>query len=67
MAAADLESRESAEIDAVRRWRLEELRRAGYEEDDARKLAVQLDVDLHYASSLVRRGCPSSIAVRIAG
>jgi len=67
MAAADLESRESAEIEAVRRWRLEELLRAGYEEDDARKLAVQLDVDLHYASSLVRRGCPSSIAVRIAG
>jgi len=64
--AVELESREVAEIDEVRRWRFDELLRAGYDEDDATELAFYLNIDLHYATSLVRRGCPSSIAVRIA-
>ena len=66
MIAAEIEAREVAEIDAVRRWRFDELLRAGYDDDDATELAFHLDVDLHYATGLVRRGCPSSIAVRIA-
>jgi hypothetical protein len=30
------------------------------------ELAFHLDVDLHFATNLLRRGCPSSTAVRIA-
>ena len=66
MAAAQFEVLEASEVDAVRRWRFDELVRAGYEDDDAMELAFNLDVDLHLATNLVRRGCPSSTAVRIA-
>jgi hypothetical protein len=50
---------------AVREWRLEELLRAGYDEDDATEVAFHLDVDLHEAITLVRCGCPSRTAVEI--
>ena len=66
MAAAQFEALEASEVDVVRRWRFDELVRAGYEEEDALELAFHLDVDLHVATNLVRRGCPSSTAVRIA-
>jgi hypothetical protein len=66
MTAAEIEARDGAEIDAVRRWRFDELLRAGYEDDDAMELAFHLDIDLHFATDLVRRGCPSSIAAQIA-
>lgn len=66
MTAIELEAFELAEIDAVRRWRFDELLRAGYDDDDATELAFHTDIDLHWATSLVRRGCPSSTAVRIA-
>ena len=66
MAAAQFEALEASEVDAVRRWRFDELVRAGYEDEDALELAFHLDVDLHVATNLVRRGCPSSTAVRIA-
>jgi hypothetical protein len=66
MAAAQFETVEGSEVDAVRRWRFDELVRAGYEDADAIELAFHLDVDLHVATNLVRRGCPSSTAVRIA-
>ena len=66
MIAAEIEAREVAEIDAVRRWRFDELLRAGYDDDDATELAFHIDIDLHWAASLVRRGCPSSTAVQIA-
>lgn len=66
MAAASLEERELPDIDLVRRWRFEELLRAGYAMADALELALRTEVDLHWAASLVRRGCPSATAVRIA-
>jgi hypothetical protein len=66
MTAAQFESLEVSEADMVRRWRFDELVRAGYENEDAIELAFHLDVDLHLATNLVRRGCPSSTAVRIA-
>ncbi len=66
MAAARFEALEASEVDAVRRWRFDELVRAGYEDEDAVEVAFHLDVDLHSATDLVRRGCPSSTAVRIA-
>ena len=46
-------------------WRHEQLVRAGYQEVDASALAFEPSVDLHRAVELRRRGCPSSIAVRI--
>jgi len=66
MAAASLEERALPDIDVVRRWRFEELLRAGYAMADALELALRTEVDLHWAASLVRRGCPSATAVRIA-
>ncbi len=66
MSAAQLEAVEVSELDAVRRWRFDELVRAGYDDEDAIELAFHLDVDLHVAVNLVRRGCPSRTAVRIA-
>ena len=66
MAAAQLEAIEVSELDAVRRWRFDELVRAGYDDEDAIELAFHLHVDLHAAANLVRRGCPSRTALRIA-
>lgn len=66
MAAAQLEKTERPEVDAVRRWRFDELLRAGYDIADAADVALRTDIDLHWATSLVQRGCPSAIAARIA-
>ena len=66
MTGARFDALEASEVDAIRRWRFEELIRAGYEDEDAIELAFHLDVDLHLATKLVRQGCPSSTAVRIA-
>ncbi len=55
------------EIDRVERWRTAELMRVGFAGDDAVALAARLDVDLHEAIELVRRGCPPELAVRILG
>ena len=65
MAAAQLEHRES-ETDVVRRWRFNELLRAGYDIADAAELALRTEIDLHWAVSLVQRGCPSATATRSA-
>ena len=66
MTAAQFGTLEVSDVDAVRRWRFDELVRAGYDDQDAIELAFHLGVDLHLAANLVRRGCPSSTAVRIA-
>jgi hypothetical protein len=66
MAAASVGVQERADDDVVRRWRFAELLRAGYTSPDALELALRSDIDLHWAASLVRRGCPSSTAARIA-
>jgi hypothetical protein len=49
-------------FEGFRCWRFEQLLRAGYEEEDATEIAFHLDIDLHYAIELVRRGCPSATA-----
>lgn len=51
--------------DPVRRWRVEELERAGYHPYDALVLSRRPDVDLHAAVKLVRDGCPPRTALRI--
>jgi hypothetical protein len=53
------------EADLVRRWRLQELVRAGYAPGDALVLSGQPEIDLHLAIDLVKRGCPPPMAVRI--
>jgi hypothetical protein len=55
------------ETERVERWRTAELMRVGFPGDDAVVLAARLDVDLHQAIELVRRGCPTELAVRILG
>jgi hypothetical protein len=63
MSAAELQDR--TEQDLVEAWRLEELLRAGYSKQSAEALALRSDVDLHFAVSLVKQGCPPEIAVAI--
>lgn len=46
-------------------WRLDQLCRAGYPEPDALELAARLDIDLHLAADLPRRGCAPATAVAI--
>ncbi len=65
MTIAQLEEHPTSEADAVVRWRFDELLRAGYDHEDAMALAHSRDVDLHLATDLLRRGCPSGTAVRI--
>jgi hypothetical protein len=49
----------------VRRWRIEQLRRAGYPGRVAQTLGARRDVDLHLATQLLARGCSAALAVRI--
>jgi hypothetical protein len=46
-------------------WRAEELRRAGYAARAVIELAKRPDIDLHRATALLERGCPSETALRI--
>jgi len=55
------------ELERVERWRAAELVRVGLAGDDAVALAARLDVDLHEAITLVQRGCPPELVVRILG
>ena len=61
------ETTDETEVERVERWRTAELMRVGFAGDDAVVLAARFDVDLHEAISLVQRGCPPELAVRILG
>ena len=65
MTAAQFELIDETEAEAILRWRFEELVRAGFDVGSALVLASHVEVDLHDASDLARRGCPSETAVRI--
>lgn len=47
-----------------RKWRLEELRRVGYDKEWAEMIA-ESDIDLNMARSLLERGCPVELALSI--
>ncbi len=47
------------------RWRLCQLRRAGFPERQARRLARDPRVDLHVLLELREHGCPAQLAARI--
>jgi hypothetical protein len=51
-------------VQSVTDWRIDVLRLAGYDEFDARALALS-DADLHLAVTLIKAGCPPVTALRI--
>jgi len=53
------------EVERVEQWRQVSLERAGYDAEAAAVLAASSDVDLHYAVSLLERGCSVSLALQI--
>jgi hypothetical protein len=53
------------ERDGVTSWRVEQLLAAGYDAEAALVLALDRDVDLHLAVSLLQRGCPPDTALQI--
>jgi hypothetical protein len=53
------------ELERVERWRADALERAGFDPDQASRLAARPDVDLHRAIDLVERGCPPVLALQI--
>lgn len=65
MTAAQFELIDDTEAEAILRWRFDELVRAGYDVGSALMLASHVEVDLHAATDLVRRGCPPDTALRI--
>ena len=66
MTAAELQILElDTEAERVLLWREEELERAGYDGDTARRLAESNHGDLHLATELLRRGCPPATALEI--
>jgi hypothetical protein len=64
-AAQEQHLAETTELERIERWRADELIRVGYDADQAMKLAVRHDVDLHLAAELLERGCPADLALRI--
>ena len=53
------------EVERVEQWRADSLERAGYDAEAAAVLAASPEVDLHFAISLVERGCSVSLALQI--
>jgi hypothetical protein len=65
MTAAQFEQLGELEVEHVLRWRFEELTRVGYDAGEAMILASHVEVDLHRATDLIARGCPTPTAMRI--
>lgn len=65
MISSQLTRLEEWETEGILRWRFTQLMSAGYNSDDALELATHTEVDLHAATDLRRRGCPSETAKRI--
>ena len=65
MSAAELQERPEVEIELVEQWRAQSLARVGYDLESAAVLAASHEIDLHYAMSLVERGCPVDLALQI--
>jgi len=65
MTAAQFEAIGETEAEMILRWRFDELVRAGYDVGTALMLASHVEIDLHDARALLRRGCSADTAVRI--
>lgn len=65
MTAAQFELLDEPEAVEVLRWRFDGLLRIGFEIEQAAVLAANVEIDLHAAEDLMRRGCPPDTAIRI--
>ena len=65
MTSARFEELRTPKVEAVLRWRFEDLVRAGYDGGSALILASHVEVDLDDAVSLLARGCPPETALKI--
>jgi hypothetical protein len=65
MTQAHLDRQHAPQEAEIRDWRFEQLQQAGYEPHQARLLSRRVEVDLHQAIDLVRRGCSPELAVLI--
>jgi hypothetical protein len=65
MSTTQFEEIESPEVEAVLRWRFEELMRVGFDAGSALILAGHSEVDLHAVRRLIERGCPPDTALQI--
>jgi hypothetical protein len=65
MTAAQFEDLCIDEAAEVLAWRFDALCRTGFDLDAAAMLAANVEVDLHKAVELVRRGCSPQLAARI--
>lgn len=65
MTAAEITLEHDTEAGRVVDWRRAELERAGYDTPAASEIAARMDVDLHHAVDLLRRGCPPETALQI--
>lgn len=63
--AAEFEVLDEQDVERIIHWRFDVLVDAGYDPEQALRLATHVEVDLHLAASLPRRGCPSETALRI--
>ena len=64
MVTADIAQREAA-FEEILDWRFEQLRRVGYDRDQALVVSRRLEVDLHQAVDLIRSGCSCELALLI--
>ena len=58
-------SRGERELEELTAWRIECLENAGYDPEAALVIALDREVDLHRAVSLLERGCPPDTALEI--
>lgn len=58
-------SRAEQERESVTSWRIERLLAAGFDAEAAIVLALDREVELHRAVSLLERGCPPDTALQI--
>ena len=65
MTAAEITLENDTEAERVVDWRRAALERAGYATPAATEIAARVDVDLHLAVDLLRRGCPQDTALQI--
>jgi hypothetical protein len=65
MTAAQFELLAEPDTVEVLRWRFDVLLRVGFEVEQAAALAANVEIDLHAAEALMRRGCPAETAMRI--
>jgi hypothetical protein len=63
--AAQFEDLRTDVAAVVLAWRFDALCRTGFDLDAAAVIAANVEIDLHEAIDLVRRGCPPALAARI--